>query len=241
MVAETNKPTGEPSEGIDTSPTIFRPCVLHTHDQHVANYVRIMVKSGVRLPMGEDQSVPLITEVQSLLSSYAILISFSILFLVLLAIAIYSLITVSVFNQALQKIRLASHICSLVELLCANAMQQLELAQLHSPAAKVLDVLAMATQSHATSTCPPSMPLHLATALSVSVSTPSVPIVGLTEMEEPTDVKASTSKMSPHTTSVDIEVAPFKHHRIIPMLLPATILQSQQLTLQTAISSCAQV
>ena len=49
------------------------------------------------------------------------------------------------FHLAPQKIQLASHIHSLAELLHANAMQQLELALLGSPAAKVLDVLAMAT------------------------------------------------------------------------------------------------
>ena len=78
-VAETNQPTGEPSERINTSPTIFRPGVLHTHDQHVADYVRIMVESGMSLPMGEDQSAPLITEVLSLLSPYPIPLPSSIL------------------------------------------------------------------------------------------------------------------------------------------------------------------
>ena len=135
-MAETNQPTGEPSEGIDTSPTIFRPCVLHTHDQHAADYVRIMVKSGMSLPMGEDWSVPLITEVMSLLSPYAIPIPPIILLLVFLDITIYSLITAFVFTQALQKIRLANHIHSLAELLHADAIQQLELALLGSPVAR---------------------------------------------------------------------------------------------------------
>ena len=220
-MAETNQPTSEPSEGIDTSPTVFRPCILHTHEQHAADCIRIMVKSGMSLPLGEDQSAPLIVEVWSLFSSYAIPIPSSILFLILLVIVIYSLLTITVFNQALQKIRLASHICRLAELLHANAMQQLELALLGSPAAKVLDVLAMATQSH-TSACPSSMPLHLATASSVPVSAPSVPIIEVTETVETMEVKASTSKMSPLTTSADIEIAPCKCHRIIAMLIPAT-------------------
>ena len=97
-------------------------------------------------------------------------------------------------------------------------MQQLELAILGSPSAKVLDVLAMATQSLTTSACPSSMPLHLATASSVPLSTPLVPIIGVTEME----VKASTSKTSPPTTLVDIEISPSRCCRIIPMLIPAT-------------------
>ena len=160
-----NQTTSEPSEGIDTSPTVFRPCILCTQDQHAANYVRIMVESGMSLPMVEDQSATLIMEVWSLLSSCAIPIPPSILLLILLVIVIYSLLTISVFNQALQKIWLASHICSSAELLHANAMQQSELDLLGSLAAKVLGVLVMATQSHTTSACPSSMPLHLATGL----------------------------------------------------------------------------
>ena len=58
-----NQATSEPSEGIDTSPTVFRPCVLHTHDQHAADYIRIMVKIIMNLPLGEDQSAPLVMEV----------------------------------------------------------------------------------------------------------------------------------------------------------------------------------
>ena len=85
------------------------------------------------------------------------------IFWILLVIIIYSFLTISVFNQALKKIQLASHICSLAELLRANTMQQLELALLGSPTAKVLDVLVMATQSHTTFTCPSSMSLHLTT------------------------------------------------------------------------------
>ena len=73
-----NQPTSEPSEGIDTSPTVFRPCILHTHNQHAADY--IMVKSTMSPPLGKDQSAPLIMEVQSLLTSYAFHISSSILF-----------------------------------------------------------------------------------------------------------------------------------------------------------------
>ena len=120
MVAETNQPTGQPSEGIDTSPTIFRPHVLCTHDQHAADYVRIMVKSGKSLPMGEDWSPLLITEVLSLLSPFTMPSIISLL--VLLGITIYSLITAFVFTQVLQKIRLVNHIHRLVELLHANAI-----------------------------------------------------------------------------------------------------------------------
>ena len=57
---------GELPEGIDTSPSATatsRPRVLCTHDQHAADYVRIMMKAGMNLPMGDDRAVSLITEV----------------------------------------------------------------------------------------------------------------------------------------------------------------------------------
>ena len=204
---ETNQPTGEPSEGIDKSPTIFRQCFLCTHNQHAANYIRIMVKSGMSLPMGEDWSAPLVTDVLSLLPSYAIPIPSSILLLVLLVIIIYSLITAFVFTQALQKIRLANHICSLAELLHADAMPQLELALLGSPVARLLDGLTMGTQHQTASFYSTSVPLHPSTTLSMPSAPPSVPITGTTDTEEPVDTKVSTSKISPPTMSADIEDA----------------------------------
>ena len=222
VVPETNQPTGEPSEGIDTSPTIFRPWVLCTHDKHVANYIRIMVKSGMSLSMGEDWSVPLVMEVLSLPSPYAFLIPSSILLLVLLFIAIYSLITASVFNQALQKIRLANHIHSLVELLDSDAIQQLELA-------RVLDVLVMGTQYQTTSLHSTSVPVHPSVTSSMPSSSPSVPIAGITDMEGPAEAKASTSKTLPPTTSADIEAGSPKHHWIILVLIPTTASRSSSI------------
>ena len=51
-------------EGIETSPSATeKPQVLHTCDQHAANYVRLMMEAGMNLPMGEDRLVPLITKV----------------------------------------------------------------------------------------------------------------------------------------------------------------------------------
>ena len=143
MVAGTHQPTDEPSERIDPSPNTFRPWILWMHDQHVADYVHIMVELGMSLPMGEDQLVPLVTEVLSLFSPYSLLIPYCISPLVLLCTAIHSFITTFLFTQALQKIRLANHIHSLAELLHADAIQQLELALLGSLAAKLLDVLLM--------------------------------------------------------------------------------------------------
>ena len=238
-MAETNQPTGEPSEGIDTSPTIFRACVLCTYDQHATNYVRIMAKSGMSLPMGEDWSAPLVTEVLSLLPSYAIPIPSSILFLVLLVITIYSLITAFVFTQALQKIRLVNHIHSLAELHHADAMQQLELALLGSPVARLLDVLAMGTQHQTTSLHSTSVPLHPSTTLSTPSSPPSVPIAGITDTEGPVEAKASTSKISPLTTSADIEAASPQVPSNYPCANSYYHIQIQQFTFQTACHSCS--
>ena len=51
-------------EGIETSPSAMeKPQVLHTHDQHAADYVRLMMEAGMNLPMGEDRVAPLIMEV----------------------------------------------------------------------------------------------------------------------------------------------------------------------------------
>ena len=53
-----------PHKGIETSPPANKkPQVLHTHDQHATDYVRIMMEAGMNLPMGEDRVVPLITEI----------------------------------------------------------------------------------------------------------------------------------------------------------------------------------
>ena len=52
------------TEGIETHPSVNeKPWVLHTHDQHAADYVRIMMEVGMKLPMGADRAAPLITEV----------------------------------------------------------------------------------------------------------------------------------------------------------------------------------
>ena len=102
-------------------------------------------------------------------------------------------------------------------------MQQLELALLGSPMAKILDVLVMATQSHTTFACPSSIPLpsHSTTASYALIPTPSVPIHDVTETAEPMEIKASTSKMPPPTTLVSIEISSSKCCRIIPMPIPA--------------------
>ena len=66
--------------------------------------------------------------------------------------AICSLITAFCSTQALQKICHANHIHSLVEHLHTDMIQQLEIALLGTPAAKILDIMMMATKSQ-TSSC----------------------------------------------------------------------------------------
>ena len=225
MVTETIQPTGEPSEVINTSPTIFRPHVLHTHDQHAVHYIRIMVESGMSLLMGEDCSAPLITEVLP----YAIPIPSLISLLVLLGITIYSFFPAFVLTQALQKIGLANHIHSLAELLHADVMQQLELALLGSPVARLLDVLAMGIQHQTTSSHLTSVPLHPSATSSTPSSLASVPIAGITDMERPAEAKASTSNILPPTMSTDVEPVSPKHCWIIPVPIPTTESRSSSL------------
>ena len=180
---------------------------------------------GMSLPMGEDRSVPLITEVWLLPSLLSILISSGIGIspLILLCIAICSLITAFVSTQELQKICLANRIHSLAELLHADEIQQLEVALLGLLATRVLDILMMAIQSQTSSTPLSSRSLHSATTSSVIVSPPQVPKVGVTKVEEPPLAEASTSrKMPPPTTSTDPKAGSSKYRRIIPTPIPIT-------------------
>ena len=63
-VAKTEQSTGDPMDGIEMTPSATeKPQLLHTHDQPAANYVRLMIKAGMNLPMGEERVTPLITEV----------------------------------------------------------------------------------------------------------------------------------------------------------------------------------
>ena len=72
-------------------------------------------------------------------------------------------------HQALQKIHLANHIQSLAELIHADAVQQLEVALLGTPAAKILDMLLMATTLQPC-TPPLSKPPHSVTMLALTSS-----------------------------------------------------------------------
>ena len=85
MVTETARPEDEPAERIDTSPSTLGPTrVLWTHQQHAADYMHLMVEAWISLPMGEDQSVPLVTEVLPFFFLLLLLMSFCILLLVFL-------------------------------------------------------------------------------------------------------------------------------------------------------------
>ena len=135
------------------------------HDQHVANHVRINGQIWNESPHGGRLvSASLITEVLSLFSPYSIL--YTIQYLTSGPPGYchaYSLITAFVSTQDLQKIRLANHIHSVVQLLHADTIQQLELALLGSPAAKLLDVLSISLQ-HLNDLLPflfTHQPLHL--------------------------------------------------------------------------------
>ena len=113
----------------------------------------------------------------------------------------------------MQKIHLASHIWNLPELLHADAIKQLEVALLGTPAAKVLGVLSLATFSQQvyTSFSSKSFPTTtLASTSSTIVAPPQVPIAGVTQVSASeklpsTDMVVSESKPS---TSSGPEVTP---------------------------------
>ena len=56
----------KPSTSTSTNPSgSSPPWVLRTHCQHMADYTRLMMESGMDLTMGEDRAAPLITEIYS--------------------------------------------------------------------------------------------------------------------------------------------------------------------------------
>ena len=140
--------------------------------------------------------------------------------------AICLFITAFCPTQALKKICLTNHIHSLAKLLHTDMTQQLEIALLGTPAAKILDILMMATRSQMSSIPLSSKLLHsatlpLATTPSMIVLPPQVPRVGMTKVKEPPLVEASTSKkiLSP-STSAHYKVASSECRQIIPTPIP---------------------
>ena len=182
-----------------------------------------MVESGMSLPMGEDQSVPLVIVVWSLFSSYSLLIPSCISLMVLLCTATHSFITAFLFTYTLQKIGIANHICSLAELMHVDAIQQLEVALLGSLAANLLNVLSMSKQHQATPLQSTTVPPHPLAASSISPSSPSVPIVGVTDTAGLADVRATMNEIPGPKTSTETEAMPSKcWHMILMPIAPTT-------------------
>ena len=112
-----------------------------------------------------------------------------------------------------------NHICSLVECLHADTIQQLELALLGSPAAKLLDILSVSLQHQAVPPRSTSIPFCPSTTSSTPSSPPSIQIMGISEMAGLVEAKVSMSKISPPKTSSEIEATSPKHRGIIPLLI----------------------
>ena len=139
---------------------------------------------------------------------------------------ISSFITVFLCSpQALQEIHLVNQIHSLAELLHMDKIQQLEVVLLGTPAAKMLDMLLMATTSQPLCTLLSSKPFNSATTPATTslmiVAPPQVTIVGVTQVEESPSTGAAASKSLPSTSS-DPKVIPSKCQRIMPTLMPTT-------------------
>ena len=105
-------------------------------------------------------------------------------------------------------------------------IQQLEVVLLGTPAAKVLDVISLATfsQQAYTSSSSKSFPTTtLASTSSTIVVPPQVPIAGVTQV--PASKKLPSTEMviseSKPPTSSGPEVTPSKCHKIMPTPIPA--------------------
>ena len=59
QVREKEPPESESTEAQSDSP----PRVIHSHWEHLADYIQICMEEGERLTLGEDRAAPLITEV----------------------------------------------------------------------------------------------------------------------------------------------------------------------------------
>ena len=110
------------------------------------------MEEGEELTLGEDQVAPLVTEV----SPY---FSFMIYSLDHFNFLSSILLNPSFHLQALQKICLANHIRHMADLLQADAVQQLEVALLGSPAAQVVDLLSRGlAQTMSSTSATPAQP-----------------------------------------------------------------------------------
>ena len=124
-----------------------------------------------------------------------------------------------------QKIHLADHICSLAELLHADALLQLEVALLGSPVMSLINILLVSLQSMS-STQHPVVPLQPSVTTSMSPSPPPsllwvLPTQKSQLKPQPLQVKGTVTKPLSQKEST-----PSKCWHIFPMLIPATTQRS---------------
>ena len=124
-----------------------------------------------------------------------------------------------IFFQALQKICLADHIKRMAQLLHANAIQQLEVALLGSPAAQILHLLAAGMRQPAsTSQESVILPPKVYTSTWMAPPPPTIPIVGITgslPIKSVTSEGKSVSSEGNEVMASDSQEIS-KHHCIVP-------------------------
>ena len=125
----------------------------------------------------------------------------------------------SSYFQALQKICLANHICSMADLLHVDAMQQLEVALLGSPVAGIIDLLAIGLPQSQLPLIPTVQPPLVYTSTPLAPPPPAPPIMGVTSLtpEMTTDERAAKV---PDPQEVPQSIP--KHCCIILTLIPSS-------------------
>ena len=215
MVTSPIPPEPDPAEGVGTVPSeTFPPQVLKSHHQHLANYVKLFLKEGEDLSMGDNQAALLVTEVFihcfTLYDWSFILVRFYL---------IYCVFDCHSHLQALQNIQLVSHIKQMAEFLHCDAVQQLEVALLGTPMAQVIGILASGLASSPQLDTPFQPHPKLYTSASPSPHPPSVPIMGISStIPKPTIASTSVTLQTVAPTALegtDPEV--YQHCQIIPI------------------------
>ena len=125
----------KPPEGKDTEVHSDSLRVMHTHCQHMADYVRLLMEHRERLTLGEDQATPLITEVHSYYFCFPVIFTDIYAFYLHLIFDIH-------LSVGITKICLANHVWRMADLLHSDAIQQLGVAVMGSPVVQVVDLLA---------------------------------------------------------------------------------------------------
>ena len=63
-VATLQSEETEPLEGNSTEThSSYPPSVIHSHYQHLVDYVKLFMEEGEELTLGENQMAPLVTEI----------------------------------------------------------------------------------------------------------------------------------------------------------------------------------